>query len=62
LIRAKFEEQLTRYEQQLLEVVAPYERFLETERARLEKGLARLRESDAEVSAIEARISSAFPE
>jgi small GTP-binding protein len=62
LIRAKFEEQLTRYEQQLLEVVAPYERFLETERARLEKGLARLRESEAEVSAIEARISSTFPE
>ena len=62
LIRAKFEEQLTRYEQQLLEVIAPYERFLETERGRLEKGLGRLRESDSEVNAIESRIAATFPE
>jgi small GTP-binding protein len=62
LIRAKFEEQLTRYEQQLLEVIAPYERFLETERGRLENGLGRLRESDSEVNAIESRIAATFPE
>ncbi|HEX2723029.1 MAG TPA: dynamin family protein [Gemmatimonadaceae bacterium] len=62
LIRAKFEEQLTRYEQQLLEVVAPYERFLETERVRLESGLAEFRESDVEVTALERRIEATFPE
>jgi GTPase SAR1 family protein len=62
LIRSKFEEQLTRYEQQLLEVLAPYERFLETERTRLEQGLAALRESDTEVTALETRIASTFPE
>ena len=60
LIRAKFEEQLKRYENQLLEVVAPYERFLETERTRLETGLAELREAEAEVSAIEQRVESTF--
>ncbi len=62
LLRSKFEEQLTRYEQQLLEVLAPYERFLETERARLEQGLAALRDSDAEVTALESRIAATFPE
>jgi hypothetical protein len=62
LIRAKFEEQLTRSEQQLLEVIAPYERFLETERGRLEKGLGRLRESETEVNTIESRIAATFPE
>ncbi|HVF39763.1 MAG TPA: dynamin family protein [Gemmatimonadaceae bacterium] len=62
LLRAKFEEQLTRYEQQLLEVIAPYERFLETERAKLEKGLAELREADSEVSSLERRVLETFPE
>ncbi len=62
LLRSKFEEQLTRYEQQLLEVLAPYERFLETERARLEQGLAALRDSEAEVTALESRIAATFPE
>lgn len=62
LLRSKFEEQLTRYEQQLLEVLAPYERFLETERMRLEQGLAALRDSDAEVTALESRIAATFPE
>jgi small GTP-binding protein len=61
LIRAKFEEQLERYETQLLEVIAPYDRFLETERSRLETGIAELREADAEVSAIEKRVESTFP-
>src|SRR3990170_693414 len=62
LIRAKFEEQLTRYEQQLLEVIAPYERFLETERARLDRGLGELREADSEVDSLEKRIVQTFPE
>ena len=62
LIRAKFEEQLRRYEAQLLEVIAPYERFLETERARLETGLSELRSADSEVTVLEKRIDETFPE
>jgi hypothetical protein len=61
LLRAKFEEQLTRYETQLLEVVAPYERFLETERTKLESGLRALREADQEVTTIERRVMETFP-
>lgn len=62
LLRGKFEEQLSRYEQQLLEVVAPYERFLETERARLQTGLTDLRSAENEVSALERRVNETFPE
>ena len=62
LIRAKFEEQLERYEKQLLEVIAPYERFLETERARLDTGLGELRSADQEVNAIEQKVEATFPE
>jgi small GTP-binding protein len=62
LLSAKFEEQLTRYERQLLEVVAPYERFLETERAKLESGLEELRHSEREVAALEHRVGETFPE
>ena len=62
LLRAKFEEQLTRYERQLLEVVAPYERFLETERAKLETALKALRDAEAEVAALERRVVETFPE
>lgn len=62
LIRAKFEEQLARYEQQLLEVIAPYERFLETERVRLEAALGELRSADAEVTTLERKVAEAFPE
>ena len=62
LLKMKFEEQLTRYESQLLEVVAPYERFLETERSRLETGLGDLRGAETEVSALENRVSSMFPD
>ena len=62
LIRAKFEDQLKRYEEQLLEVIAPYERFLETERARLDTGLGELREAETEVTALESRVDRTFPE
>ncbi len=62
LISAKFEEQLKKYEQQLLEVIAPYERFLETEHARLDIALAELSEADAEVTNLEKRVEAAFPE
>ena len=62
LLRNKFEEQLGRYETQLLEVIAPYERFLETERLRLEGGLSELRSADSEVKALERRVNETFPE
>ena len=62
LLRTKFEEQLTRYERQLLEVVAPYERFLETERTKLETALKALREAEQEVRALERRVFETFPE
>jgi hypothetical protein len=62
LLRTKFEEQLGRYEQQLLEVIAPYERFLETERARLDAGLSELRAADKEVTQLERRVDETFPE
>src|SRR5687767_4808690 len=62
LLSAKFEEQLSRYEHQLLEVVAPYERFLETERAKLESGLTELRQAEREVATLEQRVVETFPE
>ena len=62
LLRTKFEEQLTRYESQLLEVVAPYERFLETERTKLESGIAALGGAQREVAGLERRVAETFPE
>ena len=62
LLKSKFEEQLSRYESQLLEVIAPYERFLETERLRLESGLSELRSAESEVTTIENRVNAMFPE
>lgn len=62
LLRTKFEEQLTRYERQLLEVVAPYERFLDTERTKLETGLLTLRGAEKEVEGLKKRVVDTFPE
>ena len=62
LLKTKFEEQLSRYESQLLEVVAPYERFLETERSRLEGGLAELHSAEGEVVTLENRVNGMFPD
>ena len=62
LLRTKFEEQLGRYEQQVVEIVAPYGRFLETERTKLESGLAELRDADREVTTLEQRVMATFPE
>jgi hypothetical protein len=42
--------------------VAPYERFLETERSKLEGGLKHLREASIEVEALEQRVVQTFPE
>ncbi|MBA3559312.1 MAG: dynamin family protein [Gemmatimonadaceae bacterium] len=62
LLRTKFEEQLGRYEQQIVEIVAPYGRFLETERVKLESGLGELRDADREVTTLEQRVMATFPE
>jgi hypothetical protein len=60
LLSTKFQEQLARYEQQLLEVIQPYERFLDTERVKLERARTELEEASREVDALERQISSAF--
>jgi hypothetical protein len=62
LLAAKFGEQLARYDQQLVEVIQPYERFLGTEGAKLDAGLGALGGARAEVDALERRIVEAFPE
>lgn len=62
LLAAKFQEQLARYEQQLVEVIQPYERFLDTERAKLEQAIGELGEARGEVEALERRIVATFPE
>jgi hypothetical protein len=62
LLAGKFQEQLARYEQQLLEVIQPYERFLEAERAKLERAVAELGGARGEVEGLERRIAAAFPE
>ena len=62
LLRTKFEEQLARYERQILEIVAPYGRFLETERTKLESGLGELRDAEREVTTLEQRVLATFPE
>jgi hypothetical protein len=62
LLAAKFEEQLGRYERQLLEVVQPYERFLETERAKLERAVGELAGAREEVERLERRVVSTFPD
>jgi GTP-binding protein EngB required for normal cell division len=62
LLAAKFQEQLARYEQQLVEVIQPYERFLDTEGAKLETAAGALGTARAEVDALERRIAAAFPD
>ncbi|MGZ8470517.1 MAG: dynamin family protein [Gemmatirosa sp.] len=62
LLAAKFQEQLARYEQQLLEVIQPYERFLDTEGTKLERAVTELGAARREVEALEQRIASTFPE
>ena len=62
LLAAKFNEQLTRYEQELLDVIQPYERFLATEREKLERGLTELRGVQQETTTLERRVTETFPE
>lgn len=61
ILAARFDEQLARYRQQLLDVVQPYERFLEVERAKLEKAVEELASARTEVDALEGRIETQLP-
>lgn len=61
LLRTKFAEQLERYEQQFLEVVQPYERFLELEREKVEHAFSELRTARGEVDALERKIEEQIP-
>jgi len=62
LLSTSFREQLGRYELQLREVLAPYERFLATEGAKLERAGSELRQAEGDVVALEQRIAQTFPE
>ena len=62
LLSQKFQEQLAKYEQELLDVVQPYERFLQAERVKLERGLSELRAARDDARLIEQRVDAAFPE
>jgi small GTP-binding protein len=61
ILRTRFEEQLVRYERQLLDVVEPYERFLEVERGKLEQALTELTAARGEVDALERKIETQLP-
>ena len=62
LLSANFEEQLTQYERQLLEVIEPYERFLSTEGSKVERAITELRAAEGKITDVEARIEALFPE
>ncbi|HEX6051952.1 MAG TPA: dynamin family protein [Gemmatimonadaceae bacterium] len=62
LLSTKFNEQLQRYERELLDVIQPYERFLTTEREKLEQGLGALRGAQQETTTLERRVMDTFPE
>jgi hypothetical protein len=58
ILAAKFDEQLGRYRQQLLDVIQPYERFLEVERVKLEQALQELSGVRTEVDTLEGKIET----
>ena len=62
LLANKFNEQLKRYEQELLDIIQPYERFLATERQKLERGLSELRGAQQDTTTLERRVTETFPE
>ena len=62
LLANKFNEQLKRYEQELLDIIQPYERFLATEREKLERGLSELRGAQQDTTTLERRVTETFPE
>lgn len=61
LLSTNFEDQLRQYERQMLEVIEPYERFLATEREKVERGAAELRAAEDRITTLEARIEEQFP-
>jgi GTP-binding protein EngB required for normal cell division len=61
LLAARFEEQLTRYEEQMLEVIRPYEQFLVGEREKLERGLEALKSARDETDSLERRVMEELP-
>ena len=61
LLAAKFDEQLRRYEQEMLDVIQPYERFLAAEREKLERGVAELGGALQETTTLERRVMETFP-
>ena len=61
LLTTNFEEQLRVYERQMLEVIEPYERFLEAERGKVERGITELRALEGKVTELEVRIDEMFP-
>jgi hypothetical protein len=62
LLAAKFEEQLARYERQLLDVVQPYDQFIDAERGKLQHAVAAVAGARKEVVALEDQVAAAFPQ
>jgi small GTP-binding protein len=62
LLAGKFDEQLKRYEREMLDVIQPYERFLTAEREKLERGAAELRAVQQDTTTLERRVMDTFPE
>ena len=61
LLAAKFDEQLRRYEREMLDVIQPYERFLTAEREKLERGITELGGALQETTTLERRVIETFP-
>jgi len=61
LLAAKFDEQLRRYEREMLDVIQPYERFLAAEREKLERGITELGGALQETTTLERRVIETFP-
>jgi len=61
LLAAKFDEQLRRYEAEMLDVIQPYERFLTAEREKLERGITELGGALQETATLERRVVETFP-
>ncbi len=62
LLSTSFQEQLGRYERQMLEVIEPYERFLTTEDVKLEEALVEFRSATEELEIVARQIDETFPD
>jgi hypothetical protein len=61
LLASKFDEQLKRYEAEMLDVIQPYERFLAAEREKLERGITEIGGALQETATLERRVIETFP-